>query len=325
MPNIRLRRRWFQFSLRSLFLLTLFVALGLGWFMTELRRARSQTEAVEAIIRSGGTVAYRYAFGGSDSPLPFGQSRFEAQRRALARLFGEGFLAYVVDVDFVPFPDCEDGGASGTVDADLAPLERLPYVESLNLHKAFQITDAGLKHLEHLTRMRVLELESASMTDAGLQHLTAMSQLQELTLEYQRMPGRGLEPLRQFGTLRKLGFEGPWIADADLRQLRDLTGLRQLNLMGSSITDAGLEQLKGLTQLEELNISFTHVTPAGVKRLRDALPRCKVEWTVWRHEGGRGTTGQNGVTEGSGDNDDTTVIPLLPGTHNYSAHGGSRH
>jgi hypothetical protein len=38
-------------------------------------------------------------------------------------LFGEGFLDYVVVVDFVPFPDCEDGGACQTVDADLAPLE----------------------------------------------------------------------------------------------------------------------------------------------------------------------------------------------------------
>jgi hypothetical protein len=191
----------------------------------------------------------------------------------------------------------------------------LPYIESLNLYKALQVTDAGLKHLEHLTRMRVLNLEGTSMTDAGLQSLRAMSHLEELSLCYQRMPGRGLEPLRQFGALRKLSFEC-LVADADLRQLKYLTGLRQLNLMGSNITDAGLEQLKDLTQLEELNVSAPRVTPAGVTRFRFALPRCKVDWTGWRHEGGRGTTGQNGVRDDNGDKSDTTVIPLLPGTHN---------
>jgi hypothetical protein len=314
--SIRPRRRWFQFSLRSLFLLTLLVALGLGGFMTEFRRARSQTEAVEAIIASGGTVGYRYVFGGSDSRSRFGQSRFETQRRPLASLFGEGFLAYVVVADFVPADDLMDHGACRTVDADLVPLERLPYVESLNLYHAIQVTDAGLKHLEHSTRMRVLNLELTSMTDTGLKSLGAMSQLEELSLTYPRMPGRGLELLRQFGGLRKM-ILGPWIADADLRQLKYLTGLRQLSLTGMGITDAGLEQLKGLTQLKQLDITGTRVTPAGVRRLRDALPKCEVDWTApsttqfpgWRT---RRKEGGNEVTKDKAEKDDTVVIPLLP-------------
>ena len=251
MPSIRPRRRWFQFSVRSLFLLTLLVALGLGWFMTEFRRAKRQTEAVAEIIGSGGTVDYDWAFGGYDSP-----SRFETQRRWLASVVDEGFLAYVVGVDYVPFPDNLDHGAYQTVDANLAPLERLPYVESLSLYKGLQITDAGLKHLEHLTRMRVLHLEGTAITDDGLQRLRAMSQLEELSIsDCPRISGRGLEVLRQFA------------------------GLRKLSLAGAQITDVGLEQLEGLTQLKKLDVTYTGVTAAGVRRLRSALPRCKIDWT----------------------------------------------
>ena len=228
--------------------------------MTEFRRARSQTEAVEAIVRSGGTVGYRYAYGRSDSDPRFGQSRFETQRRLLASLFGEGFLAYVVVVDFMPVDDLLNHGASQTGDADLAPLEKLQYVESLNFYRACEVTDAGLKHLEHLTRLR------------------------ELSLAYPQIAGRRLELLWQFGGLHKLNLYGPWITDTELRQLKYLTGLRQLSLGGTSIADIGSEQLKGLTQLEELDISCTDVSPAGVKKLRDALPRCKIDGTTWTTE-----------------------------------------
>ncbi len=43
------RRRWYQYSLRSLLVLTLLVSVGMSYVAVRMQRARRQKEAVEAI------------------------------------------------------------------------------------------------------------------------------------------------------------------------------------------------------------------------------------------------------------------------------------
>ena len=51
--------RWrFQFSIRSLFVLTVVVAIPSAWLATEMKAARKQRETVEEIERAGGQAAY---------------------------------------------------------------------------------------------------------------------------------------------------------------------------------------------------------------------------------------------------------------------------
>ena len=62
---MNLRRRWFQYSLRSfLILLTVFAV----WLGVVVNRAREQREAVKAIEALGGVVLYDWEFNGL--PLP---------------------------------------------------------------------------------------------------------------------------------------------------------------------------------------------------------------------------------------------------------------
>jgi hypothetical protein len=168
------------------------VALGLGWFTTELRRAKSQTEDVKAIVKSGGAVGYRCAFGGTDCDF---QSPFRVQRRWLAWLVDDGFLADAVHVSYVPWDDLLDHGAWQTVDADLAPLDRLPHVESLCLHRASRLTDAGFKHLGRLTRLRELSLIGAKVTDTGLEQLNGLAQLEVLDIQATHVTPAGAKRL----------------------------------------------------------------------------------------------------------------------------------
>ena len=49
------RRRWLQFSLRTLMLASLLVALGLGYFCD---RAQSQRKAVASLKALGGSIEY---------------------------------------------------------------------------------------------------------------------------------------------------------------------------------------------------------------------------------------------------------------------------
>ena len=68
--------RWYQYRLRTLFVLMFAVALGMGLLATPLQRAREQRQAVEAIKKLGGSVAYDYEHDAS------GYSRMGASRRA---------------------------------------------------------------------------------------------------------------------------------------------------------------------------------------------------------------------------------------------------
>ena len=40
------RRRWYQYNLRSLLVLTLLVSVGMSWVAVRMQRARRQKEAV---------------------------------------------------------------------------------------------------------------------------------------------------------------------------------------------------------------------------------------------------------------------------------------
>ena len=52
--------RWYQFSLRSLFILTFLVAIASSWFAVKMGQAKRQKEAVEALLKLGGSVKYDY-------------------------------------------------------------------------------------------------------------------------------------------------------------------------------------------------------------------------------------------------------------------------
>ena len=63
--------RWrFQFSIRSLLVLTLVVAVACSWLAVEREQARKQRVAVEAIEVIGGTVAYDYELDPNGRPIP---------------------------------------------------------------------------------------------------------------------------------------------------------------------------------------------------------------------------------------------------------------
>ena len=54
------RRRWLQFSLRTLMVVTIVIGLGLGWFASRLEKARRQADAVAGLRRAGANVFYEH-------------------------------------------------------------------------------------------------------------------------------------------------------------------------------------------------------------------------------------------------------------------------
>ena len=255
------KRRWYQYSLRTLLIFVTLSAIPCSWFAVKMQQARRQRAAVEAIRKLKGIVVYDHEYDReatySGPPGP----------TWLRKLVGDDFFASVLEVliDELPathapmphlkeLPGLQHLSLSGwhVTDASLENVEGLTQLLELHLDTT-QVTDAGLERLSGLTRLRAFDLTASfSVTDAGLRHLTGMSQIVTLSLSNNR------------------------ITDAGLEHLKGMTQLRWLFLDRTHITDAGLIHLEGLTQLRELSLVHTHVTDKGVKKLQQALPKCRI-------------------------------------------------
>jgi hypothetical protein len=179
--SLFLRRR-FQFSIRSLFLLVLAVAVPCGWLAVERERARRQSETVEWTRKLGGYVEYDW-------------QEWYANLLSPTQPPGTIFPRDLPGVDFFHVIVLIDLAGPQVTDAGLVYLERLTQLRGLILNRT-QVTDAGLKHLKVLTRLQVLSLNYTQITDAGLEHLEGLSQLQSLGLEGTKVTEDGLQKLR---------------------------------------------------------------------------------------------------------------------------------
>ena len=61
------KRRWFQYSLRTLLLLTMALGIGSRWITV---RAQRQKAAVDAILNDGGAVVYDYQIDAAGGVIP---------------------------------------------------------------------------------------------------------------------------------------------------------------------------------------------------------------------------------------------------------------
>ena len=62
------KRRWYQFSLRTLLIFTVVCAIGSAWVARRMDRKRRDREAVAVILKLGGSVSYDYQFDSSRIP-----------------------------------------------------------------------------------------------------------------------------------------------------------------------------------------------------------------------------------------------------------------
>ena len=149
--------RWrFQFSVRSLLLLAVIVAILFGWLVPERERARKQREAVAAIRALGGCVGYDYEMDRMRQRLAFqaGKGPPEPPGPPLPlgpawrhRLLGDDFFADVITVDHPrPLFHSNRSGSNPITDAWLEHIGKLPRLEELDLRYS-KVSDVGLGSL----------------------------------------------------------------------------------------------------------------------------------------------------------------------------------
>jgi internalin A len=261
-------RRWWQrtrvrLSLRTLMLLVLALACGLGWLVNS---ARSQREAVEAIERAGGKAFYGWQLrsnkvnAGFQDLAPIANPLPPWPKWFVDRVGPD----YYSTVWLVMIP--------GQADPVMPYVGRLRQVEELDFlpmgkDQAMGPSDAGMVHLWGLTRLKQLKLGvhtrngaiGSKITGKGLAVIAGATGLQYLELEGVPLTDPDLAALRGLTDLVHLEINSPDITDLGLAHLSGLVELRRLHLSGTQVTAAGIAHLRGLTKLQDLNLALTKV------------------------------------------------------------------
>jgi hypothetical protein len=266
------RRRWLQFSLRSVLILTAVLAVVLAW---------------------GNRVVTRYNARQRIEELP-AKVEIEAGPAWIARWFGTGVGKYFDQVTVIDLTGCDDSSAPIDIDGRLLPnIGRQAALRKLNLGRMAQVddrylaaiaglgqleelildetnvTDDGLRHLSNLRQLRKLSLYAAHrVSDPGLAHLAALNHLEVLDLSETQAADACGETLAQLGELRRLNLAHTPVGDAVAQRLRGLSQLEYLNLSGTKVTSQGLAHLTELIQLKELYLADTAVDDSGLNHLR---------------------------------------------------------
>ena len=144
----RPKRRWFQYSLRSLLVLVTLFAIACSWYAVEMQKAAKRRAAIAEITKVGGPVFY---YDASDPDTLGKPPRWFSWLR---RLHGDEHLGNAVVADLSSFP----------------------------------MTDAGPEYLKELTSLQYLSLEVTETTDAGLVHLKGLTNLKGLPPKISKNP-----------------------------------------------------------------------------------------------------------------------------------------
>ncbi|MFQ5733051.1 MAG: hypothetical protein ACE5KM_14005 [Planctomycetaceae bacterium] len=175
-----------------------------------------------------------------------------------------------------------------TADPVKAAIERLAELEAVTEKNIsgeiskidFQgtdVADADLALLKHFPYVTVVNLSGTRITDAGLKHLTVLPRLRELYLFNVGIGDKGLAQLKDSTDLEVVCLDGTKITGAGLKHLKDWEILRTLHIHSrNKMTDAGLDQIAHLTSLRELKVG-PGISKARVRAWKKAMPRCRVK------------------------------------------------
>src|SRR5208282_3759656 len=97
-------------------------------------------------------------------------------------------------------------------------------------------------------------LDRSDVTEAGLKHLKDLGKLKTLSVEELFIYNDGLEVLKNWPLLTNLDLRGTKISDRGLLQLKNMIKLQYLILEETYITDDGMPRIKPFYKLTELDL-----------------------------------------------------------------------
>lgn len=250
-PHTKPRRRWVQFSLRTLFLLVCLVcvlAAAVSYFMWQ---GRKQQMAVDAILQAGGNVYYDYQM---DEQYSEPNTLADAQPADPWPPWIESFLGHdtLYSVAAVDFSTPDELGEEA-----FTALGALRGVKFLFLSSP-SVSDDSLRHLAHWHSLETLILRCHNVHGDTLDFLENNPNLQTVEVTSCVISRHGLECIAKVTGLRSLTVTLG--SDDDLNYLPQLKQLEYVSLLRSHLTGTTLEQLTSLEQLNYLSLRETEIT-----------------------------------------------------------------
>jgi hypothetical protein len=173
-------RRPIQYSLRTLLLFAVVIALLCSWLASEIRAAVDQKAVVAAIQASGGQVVYDYDYEHVDDESRGTREPWE--HKSVRKLLGRDFLDTPTTVALV--------------------------------------SDEEMNYLVRLKEVRGLILVKLPATAARLQNLKVLARLDRLDIVGSKVCGADAANLSEITSLRYLNLDRAFVTDADVYELR---------------------------------------------------------------------------------------------------------
>lgn len=258
-------RRWPQFGLHTLLLLTLVAALPLSWIAKRRHHTLRENAAIGEIRQMGGKLSF---YGREDLlgwKPPLWLHKFTGGGPRTATLW---------------FPE-----PSKFTDSDVELLLQLDPLPAVCLHNT-EIADRGLSILAKHRGIERLDLRGTAVTNTGVTHVAAMSQLTSLDLRDTEVTSSGLDSIGRMPNLKVLELSGHQITDQAVERLSRLEltwiglrrtkvtdktlallakmPLRHVYLEETCMSDVGMSELGRVRTLEILDVSGTQITDTGL-------------------------------------------------------------
>ncbi len=147
----------------------------------------------------------------------------------------------------------------------LETLAKLEQIETLSVNIT-PFDPASLKHLAKLKNLKSLVILNNQMTDEGIKSLDKLTDLEILELQG-FFTGVGLKELVGLKKLKELHLRSPQIVDEHAKALGQFTSLEKLSLNQNKLTHAILPELAKLDKLKELAINETAIPHGDLEKL----------------------------------------------------------
>jgi hypothetical protein len=234
------RPSWLQFSLRTMLVVTLLIALAIG---LPRQRSLSQHRAARRLTDRGAEVWLASDVRSQQSQVQW-------------LIFGDNRYDFVFRVSF------RDQQLTANDIALVRQFPDLPELRMTNCH----LDTAATSELGTLTSLRGLRVEGGSL--AGLEAVAweNVSQLGWLVLEDIDLTQLDCRRLSGLKDCTELKLASDSLADQQLKLLT-MQNLNMLSLVGSNFSDAGLACLAGSPNLQFLSVRNSRVTGSGLRSL----------------------------------------------------------
>lgn len=282
------RRRWFQFSLRTLLIFSALISFAAAWYGNHYLRIKKRDTAVKNLQSLGCKVIFDYELTEADHDY-FPGIKCDPEPLYTRWLFGEHANAKVKwvwinsdanilrggskDEDFRWLADFPALELVTNEDKNIPPktVERIvKYAPRLRAYYSWNasVDDHDMEQIGKLTDLTLLKVQAKNVTEKGYNHLSKLKKLQRLEFINGAITNNTLQKIGELPELRELQLYACQFVNTDFRHLNDLKILSGLRLSDTNTTDHTVSQIAlALPHLSWLHLDGTSITEASLHEL----------------------------------------------------------